>query len=94
MIGGHGINLMLPLKLSDRGLGHKNGVMAHLGVSPDAAELARTKDIAWIRKRRRNADRACLRIQLTIDKDDVPRVRIFIAVRKRLRQRNLGCALK
>ena len=94
VVRGDGIDLLLALKFCDRCLRNKNRVVKNLGLGLHPAKLPGTKNVSRIRERSSDANRAGLRIQLPIDKNDVPFLRIDFAIRQRESQRNLRRAMK
>ncbi len=50
IVGGDGVNLLLSLKFGHRDLRDKNGIVKRFGLGFHSAKLARTKNVAGIRK--------------------------------------------
>src|ERR1700692_942289 len=64
--------LKRPLQLADGALGHEQRVRAHARFGPDAAVLSRPQDLLGVGKRRADADRAGLRVDLVIRSEERP----------------------
>ncbi len=69
-IGTGEINLLQSLQLLYRNLWNQQSAVAHLGIGIDATKLAGAQNIAGIRERSRDADRAGLRVYLTINESN------------------------
>src|SRR5262249_53460368 len=65
-------DLVSPLELADRALGHQEGPLLHGEGGAHPAELPRTQDVPRIGKRRCDPDRAGRRIDLAIGEDELP----------------------
>src|ERR1035441_2216709 len=76
-----GVDLLLALRFSDRKLRNQNSIVHNLLLRSNPAKLSGAKYVAGIWERSGDANRAGLRIQLAIDKGNVPLVGIDFTIR-------------
>src|SRR6266404_2252372 len=79
-VAGDDANLISALKLADRALGNQARVDKRARVGPNTAVLAGAQDVAGVRKRRAQANRAGLEIYFAIGRQKRSLLRIDAAV--------------